>query len=235
MSKSKAITKLPSLEDCAAGLSAEMKTIMVLAKRTKYRTIAIGLWLLKAQEVLRQKSGRRPGNTEMTPTVGVIPEEAGFDAWLTSAAANNGFSRASGWNFLNAALNAGLTAASTLEDVAALEKDDALAERKLNAHDLYAPPQLTAGSPEEANAQNTLRHIKRPEVKAQQSWFPFYEQLSFYSSDEKETNLLYHLPITTVDPTKEVSLNDLEQNLEHALARVREIKKERLANLKSAA
>ncbi len=234
MSKSKAITKLPSLEDCAAGLSAEMKTIMVLAKRTKYRTIAIGLWLLKAQAVLRLSEGRPTNDSKNSPTVGEFLNH-GFDAWLTSAAANNGFSRASGWNFLNAALNAGLTATSTLEDVAALEKDDALAERKLNAHDLYAPPQLTAGSPEEANAQQTLRQIRRPEVKAQQEWFPFYEQLAFYSSDEKETNLLYHLPITSVDPQKEVSLNDLENNLANALARVREIKKERLASLKSAA
>jgi hypothetical protein len=235
VSKSKAIIKLPSLEDCAAGLSEEWKAIQHLSMKAKYRAIAVGLWLLKAQEVLRQKSGRRAASQELIPNVGNNSDDAGFADWLQSTGANLGFSRGSGYNWLNAALNAGLTPASTLADVKELEDQDALADRKLSAHDLYSPPRLQEGSPEEASAKKKLREINRPEVKAQQEWFPFYEQLAFYGTDEKETNLLYHLPLTSIDPRKEVSLNDLEQNLENALARVREIKKERIQSLKSAA
>lgn len=229
MSKSKSITKLPSLEDCAAGLSEEWKAVHALSRKAKYRTIAIGLWLLKAREIhLCPTVGRRLEN-------GQLGGAEGFEAWLQSTGLNLGFSRASGYNWLNAALNAGLTPASTLADVKELEDKDALADRKLSAHDLYSPPRLQEGSPEDAAAQKKLKHIQRPEVKAQQEWFPFYEQLAFYGTDEKEADLLYHLPLTSVDPTKEVSLNDLEQNLENALARVREIKKERIQSLKSAA
>ena len=225
MSKSKSITKTLTLEDCAAGLSEEWKAIIALSRRAKYRTIAVGLWLLKAREIhLCPTVGRRLEN-------GQLGGAEGFDAWLQSTGAHLGFSRGSGYNWLNAALNAGLTAASTLADVKDLEDQDALADRKLTAHDLYSPPRLL----EDAAAQKKLRHLQRPEVKAQQEWFPFYEQLAFYGSDEKEAGLLYHLPLTSIDPTKEVSLNDLEQNLEATLARVREIKKERIQSLKSAA
>jgi hypothetical protein len=237
VSKSK-LTKLPSLEDCTAGLSEEWKTVHALSRKAKYRTIALGLWLIKAQEIHRVAPGanqaRSGGKFTDCPTVGQSGSE-GFDAWLQSTCANLGFSRGSGYNWLNAALNAGLTPASTLADVKELEDQDALADRKLSAHDLYSPPRLQEGSPEEASAKKKLREINRPEVKAQQEWFPFYEQLAFYGTDEKETNLLYHLPLTSIDPRKEVSLNDLEQNLENALARVREIKKERIQSLKSAA
>lgn len=235
MSKSKAITKLPSLQDCAAGLSEEWKAIQHLSMKAKYRAIAVGLWLLKAQDVIRLAEGRPTKESKNSPNVGEFPSNAGFDAWLTSTGANLGFSRSAGYNWLNAALNAGLTPASTLADVKDLEDKDALADRKLNAHDLYSPPRLTEGSPEDKAAQKKLREINRPEIKAQQEWFPFYEQLAFYGSDEQEADLLYHLPLTSVDPTKEVSLNDLEQNLEAALARVREIKREKVASLKSAA
>ncbi len=218
MSKSKAITKLPTLEDCALGLHEQWKAIHVLARKTKYRTIAVGLWLLKAQQVLKVK----PGPKEFSPTVGENSAEAGFDAWLTSAGADLGFSRASGYNWLNAAINAGLTPDSTLEDVEALEKKDALADRKLSAHDLYAPPRLEGASDPDATAR--VHNERRPESRAQQTWFPFYEQLATYGSEEKEAELLHHLPLISTDPTKVVSLQDLETHLENTLAKVREIK-----------
>lgn len=231
MSKSKLI-KLPTLEDCQTGLAEEWKAINFHARKAKYRSICVGLWLLKAQEIHRCPT---VGQRRDEGRFGTAEAETTFDAWLQTTGTDLGFSRASGYNWMNAALNAGLTTASTLADVDELEERDALAERKLSAHDLYAPPRLTEGSAEEADAKAKRQKQQRPEVKAQQEWFPFYEQLAFYGTDEKETDLLYHLPLTTVDPTKEVSLNDLENNLENALARVREIKKERLTKLKGVA
>lgn len=220
---SKKLAKLPTLEDCVAGLDSEWRTIHSLAKRTKYRTIAIGLWLLKAQAVIKLREGRPwPSKAENnSPIVGELNLGDGFDAWLATTGSHLGFSRASGYNWLTAALNAGLTAASTLEDVAKLEETDALADRKLTAHDLYSPPRLEDPDPKPAPRI-------RPEAKAQQTWFPFYEQLVGYGNEEKELNLLNALPVYAMDPTKEVSLQDLEIQLENALARVREVKKEKL-------
>lgn len=223
---SKKLAKLPTLQECEAGLAAEWQTLHALARKSKYRAIAVGLWLLKALEIHRLPTGRKPASVsaqEMTPTVGVIYGNEGFDAWLASTAPSFGFSRSTGYNWMNAALNAGLTATSTLEDVAKLEETDALADRKLTAHDLYSPPRLEDPDPKPAPRI-------RPEEKAQQAWFPFFIQLESYSNEEKELNLLNALPVTTVDPTKEVSLQDLENKLEHALIRVREVKKEKLLN-----
>lgn len=228
MSKSKALAKLPTLEDCSAGLQEEWKTIHALAKKTKYRTIAVGLWLLKAQEIYRvapgSNQGRSGGKFTDCPTVGQSAE-SNFDAWLASASAELGFGRSSGYNWINAALNAGLTPDSTLEDVKALETKDALADRKLAAHDLYAPPRL----PGDANPKAVTKalNVRRPEARAQQTWFGFYQELFVHATDEKDADLLYHLPLTTIDPEKEVSLTDLEQKLELTLSRVREIKAEK--------
>jgi hypothetical protein len=228
---SKKLTTIPTLADCTIGLRDEATNLNGLAKKATYRAIAIGLWAMKAQELFRcgpsENQGRKSGKFTDSATVAQSAIDS-FDAWLQTA--TEGFiSRRTAYNYLNAAANAGLTADSTLEEVAEMEQRDALNGRSLTAHDLYSPPRL-------GDSESPTKPPRAPEPgeKAQQAWFPFYEQLAFYSTDEKEADLLYHLPLTTVDPTKEVSLQDLEQNLEHALARVREIKAERQASARTA-
>ena len=226
MSKSKQLTKLPTLDDCLAGFRQEAGHFNGLAKKATYRAIAIGLWALKAQEIHRTAPGANQGREggKFTDRATVSQSAAdSFDAWLQSAT-EGCLSRRTAYNYLNAALNSGLTAQSTIEDVAEMEKRDALGERKLTAHDLYAPPRLNDGAPAPSP------RLQSPNVKAQQEWFSFYEQLNFFATDEKEADLLHHIPVTTVDPAKEVSLTDLEHKLEHTLHLVREIKAQKVAN-----
>ncbi len=124
-----------TLTDCAQGINTASTRIEQEFARfdraTKYDRILIGLWLLKAKHIhLRPTVGRRD------ETTGRLASASGFQTWLKSDVPH--IKQSTAYNYINAALNAGLTITSTPDDVAALKKAGTL--DTVPVKQLYAPP-----------------------------------------------------------------------------------------------
>ena len=97
----------------------------------KWSVLEYGLRLLKAQEIHRISNGWKRG--EDGQFNGSIGPQGGFLEWLETKCPD--LKRATAYNYLTAAENAGLTVESPLEAVAKLRAANALADRSIG--DLY--------------------------------------------------------------------------------------------------
>lgn len=142
-----------TLDDCTTGVRTAATRIEKEHDRyqriTKYDRVLIGLWLLKAKHLnlAPNNASRGGGRGNKKETVSNVGHglDGGFLAWLKETCPD--IPRSTAYNYLNAAINAGLTIESTEADVAKLKKSKALDDTSIK--DLYKSPTLLADTPED--------------------------------------------------------------------------------------
>lgn len=202
-----------TLDECIEGMVRHRS-------REAYAILGQGLWLLKAAAIHGRAVGNRGQGRKSSPTVGLdsLDEIPGFDQWLQDYIAGPEsplrISRATCYNYMRAATAMGLTADSDEEDLAQMEADKALGDRRLT--DLYKPA-LPAGSPPPSPT---------PPSQPEDSWRAFRgELLDQFRPESAAMKALYRMPPQEIEA--------IETQIRTALDVIKEVKTEVLMHAKS--